>query len=111
MAWDLVHIRLIEREYMTKLVDNVRYAIHMLLTFDNELKEILQINPIEQIALGNGIAIPKLKNNWLNNMDDIYEKIKGKENEGKRQQTFATRDILSLCRETEEELKELCDKI
>lgn len=111
MAWDLVHIRLIEREYMTKLVDNVRYAIHMLLTFDNGLKEILQINPIEQIALGNGIAIPKLKNNWLNNMDDIYEKIKGKENEGERQQTFATRDILSLCRETEEELKELCDKI
>jgi hypothetical protein len=51
------------------------------------------------------------QNNWLNNMDDIYEKIKGKENEGKRQQTFATRDILSLCRETEEELKELCDKI
>ena len=92
-------------------MDNVRYAIHMLLTFDNGLKEILQINPIEQIALGNGIAIPKLKNNWLNNMDDIYEKIKGKENEGKRQQTFATRDILSLCRETEEELKELCDKI
>ena len=26
MGWqDLVHIRLIEREYMTKLVDNVRY--------------------------------------------------------------------------------------
>ena len=31
--------------------------------------------------------------------------------EGKEAADIATRDILSLCRETEEELKELCDKI
>lgn len=69
MAWDLVHIRLIENEYTTILIKDVKFAIHMLLTFDNGLKEILQINPIEQIALGKDIAIPKLKNNWINSIE------------------------------------------
>ena len=111
MAWDLVHIRLIENEYTTILIKDVKFAIHMLLTFDNGLKEILQINPIEQIALGKDIAIPKLKNNWINSIEGAYEKIKGKENEDKRIRTRATIDVLSLCRETERELEQCMKKV
>lgn len=109
MAWDLVHIRLMERQYLTTLVEDVRYAIHIFLTFDNGLKEILQINPIEQIALYKGAAIPKLKNRWLDHINNAYERIYGKENAARRHQTFVTRDISRLQRKTENELKELCN--
>lgn len=50
MVWDLIHIRLIEQQFTLKPTDEVRFAIHVLLTYDDGLKEILQINPIEQIV-------------------------------------------------------------
>ena len=57
------------------------------------------------------MAIPKLKNNWINSIEGAYEKIKGKENEDKRIRTRATIDVLSLCRETERELEQCMKKV
>lgn len=111
MAWDLVHIRLIEKEFMTKLREDVRYAIHMFLTFDNGLKEILQINPVEKIALYNGAAIPKLKNQWIDMIPGALEKIYKKENMVLRNKTFETRNVEMLRSELEEELISFCRKI
>lgn len=108
MAWDLVHIRLVEKEFLTILVEDVRYAIHMLLTFDNGLKEVLKINPIEQIAFSNGIVIPKLKNRWLDEIPGAQQKIKDEENEKQRHRIFETRNVEKLRKNVEEELQGVC---
>lgn len=110
MAWDLVHIRLIEKEFATRPVDEVRYAIHMLLTFDNGLKDLLQINPIEQIAFYKGVAIPKLKTNWKAEMPEVLESIMNEEIKSIRYQTFATRDVKQLRTLLEDKLFYLCKK-
>ena len=49
MGWDLIQVRMIEREFAVKPDESVRYAIHMLLTYDNGLKDILQINPMGKL--------------------------------------------------------------
>lgn len=108
MAWDLVHVRLVEREYMTILTDKVSYAIHMLLTFDNGLKEILQINPVEQIALCDGTAIPKLKNRWMDGIGEAKEKMISEESRRKREVTFQNVNYDKLQMELEHELMQLC---
>lgn len=108
MAWDLVHIRLIESEFLARPVEEARYAIHILLTFDNGLKEILQINPIEQIAFYEGISIPKLKTYWIADMPEVQEKILNKENIAIRRQTFETRDVKQLQSVLERDLLYLC---
>ncbi len=105
MAWDLIHIKLLEREYMTKVVDKVTFAIHILLTYDNGLKDILQINPIEQIAFYKDIPIPKLKNYWISNIPGAHEKIFN--NKEKRHWTSLTRDIDVLKLLLEETCKSL----
>lgn len=108
MAWDLIHIRLIEREFMTTLVDDVRYAIHLLLTFDNGLKEVLQINPIEQIAFYKGVPIPKLKSRWIDEITGAQEKIWKEESIVMRHRTFETRNVEELRIALENKLLVLC---
>lgn len=110
MAWDLTHIRLIEQQFMFRPTDEVRFAIHMLLTFDNGLKEILQINPIEQIVFYEEIPIPKLKHFWVDNIPDAKEILLSDENKRKRQQTFSEMDVDKLRRILEEELLSLCNE-
>lgn len=110
MAWDLTHIRLIEQQFMFRPIDEVRFAIHMLLTFDNGLKEILQINPIEQIVFYEEIPIPKLKHFWIDNVPGAKEKLLSEENRHKRRQTFDKMDVDKLMSILEEELLSLCMK-
>lgn len=110
MAWDLTHIRLIKQLFMFRPTDEVRFAIHMLLTFDNGLKEILQINPIEQIVFYEEIPIPKLKHFWVDNIPDAKEILLSDENKRKRQQTFSEMNVDKLRRILEEELLSLCNE-
>ena len=84
------------------------YAIHVLLTFDNGLKDVLQINPLEKLAIYDGIAIPKLKYLWWENIEGPKEKIFGKEYKLMRKQALAKRNLEELQRNLETELKELC---
>lgn len=110
MAWDLIHIRLIEQEFAIRPTDQVRFAIHVFLTFDNGLKEILKINPIEQIAFYKGIAIPKLKHRWVDKIPGAEEKLFSEENKQRRWQTFKTMDIEKLKTVLENEFLSFCDK-
>lgn len=109
MAWDLVHIRLVEREFTTIVDDKISYAIHALLTFDNGLKDVLQINPLEKLAIYDGMAIPKLKYLWWENIEGPKEKIFGKEYKLMRKLTLAKRNLEELQRNLEVELKGLCN--
>ncbi len=96
MAWDLIHIRIIEQEFTLRPENKVKFAIHVLLTFDNGLKEILQINPIEQIAFYNEIPIPKLKYRWVDKIPNAMEKMFSVESKQRRKQTFAKMNAKEL---------------
>lgn len=109
MAWDLTHVRLVEREYMTLVDNDIRFAIHILLTFDNGLKDILKINPIEQIALCNGLIIPKFKNNLLDCIEGATQMLMSQENIKKRKSMSETWDIESLCNKLENAILRLCE--
>lgn len=108
MAWDLMHIRLIEKEFMFKPTDEVRFAIHILLTFDNGLKEILEINPIEQIAFYKDIPITKLKNSWIDKINGAEEKLYSEENIQVRYQAFEVANVDKLRIKLEKELLDIC---
>lgn len=109
MAWDLSHVRFIEQEFALMPTEQVRFAIHVLLTFDNGLKEILQINPVEQIVIYKETTTPKLKYSWLDKIQGAVEKLFSEENRYKRQQTLKTTDIDKLRIELENELLSLCN--
>lgn len=108
MSWDLIHIRLIEKQFTVRPIDDVKFAIHTLLTYDNGLKEILEINPIEQIVFYKDIPIPKLKEYWIDNIPGAKEKLYSKENMVRRQQTFVELNTENLIRKLEKELISLC---
>lgn len=108
MSWDLIHVRLIEKHFTVRPIDSVKFAIHTLLTYDNGLKEILEINPIEQIAFYKDIPIPKLKEYWVDNIPGAKEKLYLKENMVSRYQAFSELNIENLTRELEMELIYLC---
>lgn len=110
MAWDLIHIRLIEQQFTLKPTDEVRFAIHVLLTYDDGLKEILQINPIEQIVFYKDIPIPKLKHFWIDNIPGAKEKLLSEENRRRRHQAFVEMDVNELTRTLEAELLSICDE-
>lgn len=110
MAWDLIHIRLIEQQFTLKQTDEVRFAIHVLLTYDDGLKEILQINPIEQIVFYKDIPIPKLKHFWIDNIPGAKEKLLSEENRRRRHQAFVEKDVNELTRTLEAELLSICDE-
>lgn len=111
MAWDLIQIRLIEQEFTIRPTDKVRFAIHVLLTFDNGLKEILQINPIEQIAFYKEIPIPKLRHLWIDEIQGAKEKLFSEENIQKRRQSFKAVDVNELKIVLENELISLCNNM
>ncbi len=111
MAWDLIHIRLIEQQFAIRPIDKVRYSIHTLLTFDNGLKEILQINPIEQIALYKEVPIPKLKYVWIDEIQGAEEKLFSEKNRQIRMQTFEAEDRDKLKTVLENELINLCNNM
>ena len=108
MAWDLIHIRFIEQQFALRPTDEVRFAIHVLLTYDGGLKDILQINPIEQIVFYKEIPIPKLKHFWIDNIPGAKEKLLSEENSRRRHQTFVEVDVNELTRILETELLSIC---
>ena len=109
MAWDLIHIRLVEWEFEFRPIDEVKFAIHVLLTFDNGLKEILQINPIEQIAIYRGVTHSRLKHAWIDKIPGAKEKLLSEENKQRRRQTLEKMDVDELKAVLESELLVLCN--
>lgn len=111
MAWDLIHIRVIEQQFAIRPTEQVRFAIHALLTFDNGLKEVLQINPVEQMAFYNDIPIPKLKYCWYDKIPGAGEKLFSETNRQMRHKTFETIDVQELRIALEDELDRLCNSV
>ncbi|WP_392565348.1 hypothetical protein RHO15_06990 [Utexia brackfieldae] len=63
MAWDLFHIRLLEKRLMIKPIDSERYFFSALLTFDKDLIEIMDLCPATSCVfnINDNILLPFFK--------------------------------------------------
>ena len=80
MSWDSARTRFWSKNVHIYRIKRVLSTIHVLLTYDNGLKEILKINPIEQIAIYNGVSVVKFKHQSIDYVPEAEEKtfIRGK---------------------------------
>lgn len=104
MAWDLIHIRVIEKEYAFKPTDEVKFAIHVLLTYDQGLKDVLKINQIEQIALYQGVPLLKFSHQFIDEIPGAREKLLSEENMNTRYHTFENVNIIELITKIENDV-------
>lgn len=108
MPWDLAHIRFFEQE-CTYIPDKKSvFSIHVLLTYDNGLKEILKINPIEQIAIYNGVSVVKFKHQLIDYVPEAEEKLLSEANMLHRKEIFNKLDIDALYISMKQEIDNVC---
>lgn len=93
MAWDLAHVRMLEKSYNLIVEDNIKFGIHPLLTYDNGLKDILSLYPIKKMAIFDGFTIPCFKNKFTDLVPDAIELLFDPEVVEKRRRTFERRNI------------------
>lgn len=107
MAWDLTHIRLIERWYDFTILGNVKFGIHPFLTYDNGLKDILKLCPVRKMAIYDGYTIPFLKTSFIEIFPEARELIWNSDVTEKRKNVFINRNIELIQRELEEEAESM----
>lgn len=108
MSLDLAHIRFLEQE-CTYIPDKKSvFSIHVLLTYDNGLKEILKINPIEQIAIYNGVSVVKFKHQLIDYVPEAEEKLLSEANMLHRKEIFNKLDIDALYISMKQEIDNVC---
>ena len=108
MAWDLTHVRLIERAYSIKPTDEVKFAMHVLLTFDRGLIDVLKINPIEQFVIYKNNVTVKFKKQILEEVIECVTPYLTKKATENRRKVLQKVDYNSLKLRLENELLELC---
>lgn len=104
MAWDLAHIRLIERLYSFTIGNNIKFGIHPLLTYDNGLKDILKLYPISKMAIYDGFTIPCFKVKFVDLFPDAADLLFGASVVEKRKNVFERRNINLLINELKDEM-------
>lgn len=107
MAWDLVHVRIIERWYDFVPSDKAKFGIHPLLTYDNGLKDVLKLYPIKKMAIYDGFTIPCFKQKFYELFPESIELIFKHAIAVKRKQVFAERNMKEIINELECELKHM----
>ncbi|MBC1778927.1 hypothetical protein [Listeria booriae] len=107
MSWDLQHIRSLE-EYMTKSeYENADFELHALATFDNGLKDMLAVYPIEGLSFkeGNGSMTVTFQYEFSEFIKGIdFEVYKSKRSSKRRHVIFKKTDFDYLIREQQAEL-------
>lgn len=104
MAWDLTHLRLLERLYTFFPVDNLKFAIHPLVTYDNGLKEIARLYPIKMIAFNDKEVHVCFKKNFLEIYPDAINTLYTEELIQHRRKNFNMDKIKYLIKELENEI-------
>ena len=104
MAWDLTHLRLLERLYTFFPVDNLKFAIHPLVTYDNGLKEVARLYPIKMIAFNDKEVHVCFKKNFLEIYPDAINTLYTEELIQHRRKNFNMDKIKYLIKELENEI-------
>lgn len=73
MSWDMYHIRQLENSMTMSEYSNVSFELHSLATYDNGLKDMLAIYPIESISFN---KVRKRKNvMFIEDFNDLVEEV------------------------------------
>lgn len=104
MAWDLAHVRMIEKLYNFIVDKNIKFGIHPLLTYDNGLKDILSLYPIKKMAIYDGCTIPCFKNKFMDLVPDAIELLYEQNVAERRKKVFAKRDMKEIKNSLKKEL-------
>ncbi len=111
MAWDLTHVRTVEKFYVLKPIETCKLAIHPILTYDNGLKEVLKLCPVKKIVVYNDIVIPCLKNTFYELMPEASDLMFKPEIMEQRKSIFDKLDFDQLVSEMEEKLDRVLDAV
>lgn len=106
MAWDLTHIRLVERLYKFTFDGYVKFGIHPILIYDNGLKDILKLCPIRKIAIYDGNIIPWFKTPFAELFPESIELIHSNEVTEKRRIVFKNRNMELIKKKLEDEIRD-----
>lgn len=84
MAWDLAHLRYLERMYSNPPKSNMKSSIYSLITFDKSLIDIVKLVSIERCALYDNLTIPINNDNLEGllvdiDLSDYYIDLRNKE--------------------------------
>lgn len=101
MAWDLTHVRLIERMYDFTFLGPVKFGIHPILTYDTGLREVLRLYPIKKIAIYEGYVIPWFKTSFREIFPLADELIHHSDVVRERKKVFISRNIECIKKELE----------
>ena len=104
MAWDLTHIRLIEKLYSFTIGSDIKFGIHPILTYDNGLKDILKLYPIKKMAIYDGFTIPCFKLKFVDLVPDSKVLLFDEVVTEKRKKVFERANINGLMNELNEEM-------
>ena len=107
MSWDLTHIRLIERVYACRTVENVDFSICCGMTSDKGLQEIMQINPIKQLVIENNRVIPDFSYRWYADVPEVFAVFK----EERVVRKVERENMEKIISQLEQELNDIMSKI
>ncbi|MBC2117986.1 hypothetical protein [Listeria booriae] len=107
MSWDLQHIRNLEKYMTTSDYENANFEIHALATFDNGLKDMLSVYPIEGFSFKEGrdsrtVTFQYEFSEFIKEID--VESYKNKRRQERRHVIFKKTDFDYLIREQQAEL-------
>jgi hypothetical protein len=76
MAWDLWHVRQLEKLMTLKPLQNARYFFPALLTFDKRFTEVIDLYPLKSCAFIEGLnePIPFYDGSWLETITENNDK-------------------------------------
>lgn len=108
MAWDLTHVRMLERLYNFTPEDSIKFGIHPILTYDNGLKDVLKLYPVKKMAIYKDYTIPCFKTKFYELFPESAELLFGEDVRAQRMKTFSIREIKKMIFELEKEFEMLC---
>lgn len=107
MAWDLTHVRVVEKLYTILSDESLKFGIHPILTYDKGLKEVLELNPVKKMALYNGMNICSYKIGFGDLLPEATILLSGDGVQERRQAVFRERDIDAIISNLEMEIEKL----
>lgn len=96
MAWDLTHIRIIERFMALDQIDKKHFTNHYIVTYDRGLRDVLTAFPLDRIVFHNGDYKEVFKQQLFRLVKDIDLAQLYTESSKKRADVRKSRDFVKL---------------
>ena len=107
MAWDLTHIRIIERFMALDQIDKKHFTNHYMVTYDRGLRDVLTAFPLDRIVFHNGEYKESFKKSLYLLGEDIGLAQLYTESSTKREEVRKSRDFAKIKESLINELNEI----